>query len=228
MKQNIKIDIVSDVVCPWCYIGKRRLEKALEALRDTYTFALEYHPFELNPEMPVTGVDQKEYFAQKFGSESRYRQLTEHVTQVAAQEGLRFDFSRQKVAPNTRKAHILLQLAKLDGRQPELMEALFKAYFTDGVDLSNDENLVSLAVNAGLDKLRVYAVLNDPQAAEQISGAERELSKLGISGVPFYIINNQYGVSGAQPTETFINAFTEIGKEISTTAASCDVASKNC
>ena len=103
MKPVIKIDIVSDVVCPWCYIGKRRLEKAIDQLSDQYSFELEYHPFELNPEMPLQGVDQKQYLANKFGGETKYHQITEHTTRVAAEEGLSFHFNKQTTSPNTQE-----------------------------------------------------------------------------------------------------------------------------
>lgn len=214
MKQRIKIDVVSDVVCPWCYIGKRRLERALQSLENEFEFDLEYHPFELNPDMPAAGADQKSYLVQKFGSEEKYETLTSHVAEVAQGEGLLFDMSRQKVSPNTRKAHSLIQLAKNSGRQQDMVEALFSAYFSEGVDLSKDENLVRLAAKAGLEKETIEKVLNDDNSLLQIALEEQEMYKLGISGVPFYIINKRYGISGAQASETFIKALQEVGKEV--------------
>lgn len=236
LKPQIKIDIVSDVVCPWCYIGKRRLEKALDELKGTFDFDLEYHAFELNPDMPVTGVNQRAYLTEKFGSESRYEQITNHTTQVAAQEGLSFDFSRQKVSPNTRKAHAIIQFAKASNNQLPVVEALFKAYFTEGADLSDDQNLVDIAVSAGMDRNEVEKLITTDDALVQVALAEKEVAKLGISGVPFYIINSRYGVSGAQPAETFISAIREIAGEaaaIVPVAAgaegeACDVDKKNC
>src|SRR5688500_1385875 len=139
-KPKIKVDVISDVVCPWCYIGKRRLEKAMDKLSDAYDFEVEYHPFELNPQMPVSGLNHKEYLVEKFGGEDRYEQLTGRVTQVAAVEGLLFDFEKQKTSPNTRKAHALIQLAREEGKQLVVMEAFFKAYFSDGIDLTLDKN----------------------------------------------------------------------------------------
>ncbi len=213
MKPKIKIDVVSDVVCPWCYIGKRRLEKAVVELSSAYDFEVEYHPFELNPTIPESGFNQREYLTKKFGGEDQYAEISNRVKGVAAEEGLDFDFSKQLTSPNTRKAHSLIQFAREEGKQLEVKEAFMKAYFTDGVDLSNKENLISVATNAGLDKEKVKKVLEDENAPIQIALAEHELSKLGISGVPFYIINNKYGISGAQPKETFIKAFQEIGME---------------
>ncbi len=108
MKQTIKIDIISDVVCPWCYIGKRRLDKAIAILSHQYDFKIYYHPFELHPELPAGGQNQKEYLAKKFSGESRYRQLTGNVARTAHAEGLYFDFEKQNVMPNTRKAHVII------------------------------------------------------------------------------------------------------------------------
>src|SRR5687768_3200057 len=106
-KEKIRIGVVSDVVCPWCYIGKRRLEKAIQNLSDRFDFEVEYFPFELNPQIPASGLDQKDYLIKKFGGEDRYRQLTDHVSKVAAVDGLRFDYNAQKISPNTRNAHRL-------------------------------------------------------------------------------------------------------------------------
>lgn len=224
MKPVIKIDIVSDVVCPWCYIGKRRLEKALEIIGDRFTIELEYHPFELNPQMPSQGVDQKEYLARKFGSETKYFQITEHTTRVAAGEGLLFNFDKQRISPNTRKVHSLIQEAKSDNKQLDVTEAFFKAYFTDGLDLSREENLISTAVAAGIPEETVKRILADDACQLAVALAEKEMQKLGITGVPFYIINSRYGVSGAQPTETFVKALEEIGSEMTVQeGASCAI-----
>jgi len=226
-KPKIKVDVVSDVVCPWCYIGKRRLEKAIDKLSDTYDFDIEYHPFELNPQMPVSGLNHKEYLSDKFGGEDRYDQLTGRVTQVAASEDLTFDFEKQETSPNTRKAHALIQMAHEKGKQLPVMEAFFKAYFTEGIDLTQDKNLIGIAVDEGLDREEVERLLSDETSVIQVALAEKEISKLGISGVPFYIINNKYGVSGAQSSETFMKTFLEIGTQ-ATEADACNVDSKNC
>lgn len=227
-KPKIKVDIVSDVVCPWCYIGKRRVEKAMDALRDKYDFEVLYHPFELNPQMPLEGVNQKEYLSAKFGGEDRYDKITANTTAVAAQEGLAFDFDKQKISPNTRNAHRIIQFAQLAGLQPEVKEAFMKAYFEQGVDLSKMDNLVSVAVGAGLSKEAVETLLTSDTGLSAIEQAEQELQKLGISGVPFYIINNKYGVSGAQASETFIKAFEDIGNKAMASGEACDTDTKVC
>jgi predicted DsbA family dithiol-disulfide isomerase len=214
MKQTITIDIVSDIVCPWCYIGKRRLQTALLELREEYDFEVEYRPFELNPAIPASGRNQRDYMIEKFGSEERYNTLTRQVTQVAADEGLEFNFDKQLRSPNTRKAHALIQFAGSEGRQQEVVDALFKGYFTEGIDLSKDENLLEIADQAGLDYQRSKQLLEDENSLLQIALEEQEIYKLGITGVPFFIINKKFGISGAQSSETFVKALQNIGKEM--------------
>lgn len=200
----------------------------MDALQDKYDFEVVYHPFELNPQMPSEGVNQKEYLSAKFGGEDRYTKITAHTTEVAAQEGLAFDFSKQKISPNTRNAHRIIQFAQLAGKQPEVKEAFMKAYFEQGVDLSRKDNLISVAVGAGLSKEAVETLLASDSGLAAIEQQEKELQKLGISGVPFYIINNKYGVSGAQASETFIKAFEDIGKEVIASGEACDTTAKDC
>ncbi|MBI1769244.1 MAG: DsbA family oxidoreductase [Bacteroidetes bacterium] len=211
-KPVIKIDVVSDVVCPWCYIGKRRLEKAIDQLKNDFDFEVEYHPFELNPTMPAEGRDQKEYLSAKFGGEERYHQITDRTAKVAALEGLKFDFSKQKISPNTLNSHRLIAFAKRKGKQAEIKEALMSAYFEKGTDLSKVENLVSIAAEHGLDARETELFLNSDELIAEVKLEEQLNYQRGISGVPFYIINNKYGVSGAQPTEVFVNTFKEIAE----------------
>ncbi len=222
-KIQIKVEVVSDVVCPWCFIGKRRMEKAMSALGPDYTFTVSFSPFELNPQMPPEGRNQKEYLAAKFGDETRYEQITQHVTGVAAGEGLQFDFANQHVSPNTFDAHRLIWLAAKEGVQPAVKEALMSAYFEKGIDLSQKENLVQVAASAGLNRTKALALLNSKEGMEEVRQAQQRNYQRKISGVPFFIINDQYGLSGAQPTEVFVQAFTEIGKEINAQGAACDV-----
>jgi predicted DsbA family dithiol-disulfide isomerase len=227
-KPKIKIDVVSDVVCPWCYIGKRRVEKALKDVADQVDVELEYHPFELNPDMPLEGRNQKEYLTKKFGSESKYRQITSQVTEVAAQEGLKFDFEKQVVSPNTRNAHRLIWFAKKQGKQIEMKEELMKAYFEQGIDLTKMENLISIATQVGLDPEKTKSFLNSTEGMAEVTTSEMQNAQRGISGVPFYIINNQYGVSGAQPSEVFTKALLEISTENVSEGEACDVESNEC
>lgn len=226
--QKIKIDIVSDVVCPWCYIGKRRIEKAIDQLKDQFEFEISYLPFELNAQVPKEGLDQREYLSNKFGGGDRFTQLTQHVTSVAATEGLKFDFNKQKVMPNTRDAHRIIWLAKQEGKQLAVKEAFMKAYFEEGIDLSNPKNLIAISVACGLSEEKVTALLRTDEGLKEVIATEKLNVQRGVSGVPFYIINDQYGISGAQPTEVFIQALTQIGGEVNATADVCDVESKEC
>lgn len=223
---KIKVDVVSDVVCPWCYIGKKRLEKAIRQLGDSYEIELQFLPFELNPDMPQEGRNQRAYLTNKFGGAARYDQITNHVTGIAREEGLQFDFNKQLVSPNTFDAHRLIWFAQREGKQPQVKEALMSAYFEQGVDLSKRDNLVTVAINAGLDRSKVIDFLSSDQGAEEVRQLEQLNYKRKISGVPFCIINNQYGVSGAQPADVFVQLLTQVGQEISSQGDACDVGAK--
>jgi predicted DsbA family dithiol-disulfide isomerase len=227
-KTKIKVVVVSDVVCPWCYIGKRRLDKAIHSLGDQFDIHISFQPFELNPQMPTAGRNQKEYLTAKFGSPERYRQLSEHVTKVAGDEGLQFDFGKQEISPNTFDAHRVIWLAGEPGVQSAVKEALMSAYFEQGIDLSKRSNLVKVAVAAGLQEKAVNAMLDSEQGIAEVRNMEEVNSQRGITGVPFYIINDKYGVSGAQASETFRKALIEIGQETAPEGESCDVDQKNC
>lgn len=228
-KIQLQVDVVSDVVCPWCYIGKRRLEKALATLPPEYEVEVRFLPFELNPDTPKAGVDHHSYLSNKFGGAARYEQLTAHVTQVAAGEGLAFRFDQQHVMPNTFDSHRLIQYAQSHGRQAAVKEALMKAYFEQGVDLSKPENLVRIGVECGLNEDETAKYLASSQGIEETKAMEQLNYRRGISGVPFYIINQKYGVSGAQPSEAFVQILTGVAKEVEAASApACDVESKDC
>lgn len=229
MKPVIKIDIVSDVVCPWCYIGKRRIEKAMRDLSHEFDFDVRYLPFELNPQTPKEGFNQKEYLVNKFGGHERYDQITSHVTNVALAEGLQFNFDKQHISPNTKDAHRVIWFAKQEGKQLHVKEAFMKAYFEEGVDLTRKENIIAIAASAGLDKARVAILLDSNEGIWEVNQLEQQNHQPGISGVPFYIINNQYGISGAQPSDVFIQALKQIGSEvILQESEACTVDEKNC
>jgi predicted DsbA family dithiol-disulfide isomerase len=228
-KRKIKVDVVSDVVCPWCYIGKRRLEAAIRKVNNDIEVEVNYLPFELNPNIPASGTDQKQYLAAKFGGEDRYRQLTAHVASIASQEGLRFDFDRQSVMPNTLNAHRLIQFAGTLGVQASVKEAMMKAYFEDGIDLSSNENLLTVAQSAGLDRSAAEDLLRSDKDVSAIRELESLNRRRGINGVPFFIINDKYGVSGAQPSDTLAEIFKEADAEIAVGAdQSCEVDKQDC
>jgi predicted DsbA family dithiol-disulfide isomerase len=226
-KPTIKIDVVSDVVCPWCYIGKRRLEKAVDQLKDKYNFQIEYHPFELNPDTPKDGYDQKIYLSNKFGGEDRYLEITENTTNVAAEDGLSFNFAIQKKSPNTFDAHRIIFYSQREGKQAEIVEAFYEAYFTKGIDLTKTENLIAVATEAGLTRKKVEAFLLSDEGIKEVREMENHGRSIGITGVPFFIINNKYAVSGAQPAEFFLNAIPDISSKTTVEGQSCEVG-ENC
>lgn len=178
----------------------------------TYRFEVEYYPFELNPHLPEQGLSYRDYLTRKFGSEEKFRELTAHVTQAAAREGLRFHPELQKVSPNTRNAHRIIMLARDSGRQSDVVEAFFRAYFVEGIDLSSIEILADIAEGEGLDRTAVLQLLNSNTGKLEIEMAEKELHDLGITAVPLFIIDDRLGISGAQPIEVFSKAFEEVAE----------------
>ena len=198
------ISIFSDVICPWCYVGKRRLERALGEARPGEV-AIEWLPFELNPDMPPQGMPRAEYRAQKFGPE-RAAVLDAQMSAVGAEEGIRFAFDRQARTPNTRRAHMLIAHATAEGRGPEVVEALFRAYFEEARDIGEEAVLLDIAAAAGLDRDKAAAALADDETRASVVAAERRAGELGISGVPFFIVDRAWAVSGAQPASAWVEA----------------------
>ncbi|HEY8243871.1 MAG TPA: DsbA family oxidoreductase [Casimicrobiaceae bacterium] len=202
------IDVVSDVVCPWCYIGKRHLEAALATLDESGQPrpVVRWHPYELNPGLPGEGVDRREYLERKFGGPARAAQIYERVQRAGTQAGIAFDFERIERQPNTRDAHRLIAWAQGRGDADPLVERLFRAYFVDGRFIGAHEVLAEIAHEAGLDADAAYAFLSSDVGAGEIAEAEERAASLGISGVPFFIVDGRYGLSGAQPAEAIVEA----------------------
>lgn len=222
-KPKIKIDIVSDVVCPWCYIGKRRLEKAVNELKGSFEFDIQYLPFQLNPNIPNEGFTQKDYLTKKFGSTERYEEVTQYVTQIASEEGLRFNFAIQEKSPNTFDCHRIIWWSSKHQKQGEAVEAFFTAYFERGIDLTKRENLISIAVQSGLDKVEVTKFILGDEGSSEVASKEAFTRKIGVSGVPFYIINDKYTISGAQPSEVFRKALPDISAKTLFAGENCDI-----
>lgn len=195
----VTIDIYSDVICPWCFIGKRRMEKGLAGQAAT----LRWHPFELNPDMPHEGVERRAYRVKKFGSWERSLELDAQVGRAFAGEGLAFNSERMARTPNTFDAHRVIWLAGEKGAQDTVVEALFKAYFTDGRDLSDRATLAAVAVEGGLDAKEVDELLAGDRGSADVRQWEQKGQRLGISGVPFFVVNGRVALSGAQPPEMF-------------------------
>ncbi len=207
----LRIDVVSDVVCPWCYIGKRQLERAVQDWQAAHPgdppVQVRWFPFQLNPDMDPAGVDRHDYLARKFGHADVDR-LYENVRAAAASIGLDLNLGAIVRQPNTLKAHALLALAAREsaGRQDALAEALFDAYFHRAVNLTDDENLVAVAREAGLDEAAVRATLADGAALAAAAQADAQAREAGVSGVPFFIVDQRIGVAGAQGVERLLKA----------------------
>lgn len=202
---NLTVDVISDVICPWCFIGKRRLEKAIAAVDSQVK--VRWHAFQLNPTMPKEGISRREYRIQKFGSWERSMQLDANIVAVGKEEGICFDFDRMERTPNTLDAHRLIWLADQEGCQDAVVEGLFRAYFIEGRDISNRQTLIDVAAEAGLDRQRAEAMLDSEEGMDAIADAGEMSRRQGVSGVPFFVINKEISLSGAQEPDTFLEAF---------------------
>jgi predicted DsbA family dithiol-disulfide isomerase len=194
------IFVFSDVVCPWCYLGKRRLEHALHELSLHDSIKLQWLPFELNPDMPPEGMPRAEYRARKFGPE-RSAELDARMRALGEQEGVQFAFDRMQRTPNTRRAHMLIAHATQAGRGDEVVEALFRAYFEEARDVGDPEVLSEIGTDAGLHREEVHAALNSADLRDQVTGLENRAAAMRIGGVPFFILEGGHAVSGAQSGE---------------------------
>ncbi len=201
--------VVSDLICPWCYIGKRRLEAALRELPDGEEAAVSWHPFQLNPDMPEDGMVLREYCIRKFGSWEHCETLLAQISEAGRAVGIEFKFESQRVLPNTFDAHRVIWLAGLAGVQDAVVEALFRAYFCEGIDLRARSLLIEVAASGGLDADRVERFLESDEGVARVRSEESEIKKLGVSSVPLFIIQDHVAVSGAQPPETILKAFEE-------------------
>jgi len=196
------IDVVSDVVCPWCFIGKRHLEAALAGLPEAAGAIVRWHPFELNPDLPAEGVDRRDYLEAKFGGPQRAAEIYARVREAGARAGIAFDFDAIARQPNTRDAHRLVAWAQSRGDADALVERLFRAYFLEGQFVGDRDTLAALASEAGIDGDAARGWLDSGVGADEIGAAEERVRALGISGVPFFIFDGKVGLSGAQPPET--------------------------
>jgi predicted DsbA family dithiol-disulfide isomerase len=203
----LTIDVISDVICPWCYIGKKRLEKAIVAFEGQREIRVRWLPYQLNPTMPKHGISRKDYRIRKFGSWERSLELDAKLVAVGETEGVHFDFDRIERTPNTVDAHRLIWLADQHGCQDSVVEALFRAYFTDGRDISNRQTLIDVVAEAGLERQLIEGVLNSNEGMDAIKDAEELSRRRQVGGVPFFIINNEITLSGAQQPGAFLDAF---------------------
>lgn len=194
----IHLDIFSDPVCPWCYIGKANLDRALEARAD-HPFEIEWHPFQLNPDMLPEGVDRRSYLEAKFGGKDRAVQIYARVEEAARNSGLEIDFARIPRVPNTRNAHRLIHWAGQEGRQSVVVSALFRAYWREGRDIGDTKTLADIAAESGLDRDVIARLLATDADLDAITARDAHARERGINAVPTFVVANQYVLSGAQP-----------------------------
>jgi predicted DsbA family dithiol-disulfide isomerase len=204
-QQPVRIDVVSDVVCPWCFIGKRRLEKAL-ALKPDIPVEVHWHPYFLNDWIPREGISREDYLTTKFGSPERYAGIAQRVTAAAAEEGLVYAMDKMQRQPNTLDAHRLIRWAGGIGKAAEMKQRLMDLYFTEGADLTNRAVLVQAASDVGLDPEDVGEALASEQDVEQVSQEAQSAKEAGIDGVPCFIFGGRFAVSGAQAPEHLAEA----------------------
>jgi predicted DsbA family dithiol-disulfide isomerase len=207
------VDVISDVVCPWCYIGKRKLEAAIAELgsREAGTaVAVRWHPFQLNPDIPRAGIPRAEYLEAKFGGKARAGGIYARVKQVGEEVGIPFDFDRIVRQPNTLDAHRLIAWAQKRGEaraRDDLVERLFHAYFIDGRDIGDRDELARIAGEAGFSSDDARAMLASDQESREALAEDREAREVGVGGVPFFIFNGRTAVSGAHDPDTLLKAF---------------------
>jgi predicted DsbA family dithiol-disulfide isomerase len=214
------INVISDAICPWCYIGKRQLERALDLLETQHLkFTVSWHPFQLNPDMPREGVDRAQYRLQKFGSAERSRQLDQRITETAATVGLEFHLDRLTRTPNTLDAHRLIRLAGQMGVQDGVVEALFEGYFCNGADIGDPAVLAELGAAGGLDGAEVAAMLASESGMKEVVAGDRMARNAGIQGVPSFALQGHVLFSGAVPAEEMVQAFRQAWDVLKTRAA---------
>jgi predicted DsbA family dithiol-disulfide isomerase len=203
--QPVRIDVVSDVVCPWCFIGKHRLEKAL-SLRPDIPVEVHWRPYFLNDWIPREGISREQYLTTKFGSPERYKGIAQRVTAAAAEEGLVYASDKMTRQPNTLDCHRLIRWAEGIGKAADMKQRLMDLYFTEGADLTNHAVLVQAATDVGLDPEDVRAALASDQDVEQIEREAQSAKEAGIEGVPCFIFGDKFAVSGAQSPEYLAEA----------------------
>lgn len=231
MSLPIRVDVVSDIVCPWCYIGKRRLEAALKTLENEVSAEIVYHPFQLDPTSPKKGRPFRHHMESRFGRE-RAATMFSHVEQVASEVGLDFNFAEIAKDFNTLDLHRLLTVAYEKGLQSVTKEALMDAHFVRRVDLTDEATVISTLTAIGWSEEDILDVLKSDKGYESVQGELEYFRQLGVTGVPFFILNNKYALSGAQPESVFVDALrkvlAEAKPEIIAAGAACDPVTGEC
>ncbi|HEY5265116.1 MAG TPA: DsbA family oxidoreductase [Steroidobacteraceae bacterium] len=205
----MRIDIYSDTICPWCYLGKRRFELAVAA-RPQYEPRVTWRPFELNPDMPAEGADRAAYLAAKMGDKERVAASQAELKRLGSASGIEFRFDLIERVPNTRRSHLLIAHAARSGRQSPVKERVMRAYFEEGCDIGDLEELVRLGVDAGLPEYDARSALILREGQDGVVAAERHAAVLGITGVPTFIFDGQYTISGAQEAGALAGVFDQV------------------
>src|SRR5690242_5849150 len=203
------IELYADIACPWCYIGERRLAEAL-AQRPDIEVERRWRPFQLQPDLPPQGLPWADFVPAKFGGAAQAERIFARVAQAGAPDGIDFRFDRVATAPNTMDAHRLVLFAAEHGQEWPMADALYAAHFTEGRDLNDRDQLVAVAGSVGLDGAEVRAYLDSDAGIAEVAASQEQAERLGITGVPFYVIDGRYGLSGAQPVEVFVRALDEL------------------
>jgi len=214
------IEIVSDVVCPWCFIGRRRLQRAL-ALRPDLPHRILWRVFQLNPEMPAQGIDRQAYLTAKFGGTLHAGRIYDSIAKAGEAEGINFRFDRIRRTPNSQNAHRLSRFAHRSGQQDAMIGALFKAYFEEGEDIGRIDVLADIAASLGLDRSATIEFLLGSSEREAVLAEDRSARRLGINGVPCFIIDGKYALSGAQDPEFFLPLF-DLGRQDQNSSAAAE------
>jgi predicted DsbA family dithiol-disulfide isomerase len=212
--KKLTIDIVSDVVCPWCAVGHGNLNQALQQLQADVQADIHWHPFQLNPYMGKDGQEINEHLTEKYGlTPDQLQANKQHLVERGQESGIQFNFAERSRIYNTLDCHILLHLAGEKGKQTELKLALFHAYFTNGLDISDQTVLLDCVEGVGLDRLDGEKALQNEEYKKAVSEEETKYKQMGIQSVPAFIINNKYLMSGGQPVEAFVQGLTEIASK---------------
>ena len=209
----VKLDIISDPICPWCYIGKTHLFKALAEVPD-HPFTIEWHPFQLNPEMPATGMDRREYLETKFGGKDGAVRAYAPVVEAAEKAGLAIHFEGITRTPNTLDAHRVIHWAGIEGKQTAMVHALFKAYFEDGRDIADPETLADIADSVEMDAALVRKLLITDEDAKEIQDRDSHSRKMGVHSVPTFVVANQHAVPGAQAPDLWLQVINDIKEQL--------------
>lgn len=208
----IKLDILSDPICPWCYIGKANLDRALMANPD-HPFEIEWHPFQLNPDMPLEGMDRRSYLETKFGGKDQANEVYGRIEDAATEAGLKVNFAAIQRTPNTINAHRLIHWAGLEGRQTAVVSRMFKAYFEDGQDIGDETVLLDIAEGVEMDRAMTERLLAGDNDIEDIRARDAHARERGVTGVPTFVIANQHVAPGAQPTDLWLRVIADLAAQ---------------